>query len=452
MKKVLNFLGNVLIVAVLVVAIVMTVAIITSTRGEKARIPNLFGYALLSVQSDSMESEKGMFVGDIIIDKLLTEDEANDLHVGDVITFIRLGTDGNEFLETHRIVEHVHDREIPAPENEIIDGIWTRGGDKYYTTRGDNTPDVDLDAATQRIAYVYKGSIVGVWTGIRIPKLGTIMDFLQTSMGFMICIVIPVALFFIYQLYVFIITLTRRQKEKALEEVSSKEEELKQKAIAEFLAQQQANAGQTALPETKPAEPEPDNGKKKRKSKKVKEESQEEAETEAAEEAEKEETPGDGPETIEADASTGDDEPAQTEEKKEEAGSEEDASNGEDGSETDEAEETEEKAESEEDASNGEDKSEADEAEETEEEPEEKVEAEETDASNGEDESAQTEEAETEEETDTDADPDEKTEQEAKPDAETADPAHTPEISEEEKERIIREYLAKQAQEPKPEE
>ncbi|MBR5620055.1 MAG: hypothetical protein IKW76_10000, partial [Clostridia bacterium] len=189
MKKVLNFLGNVLIVAVLVVAIVMTVAIITSTRGEKARIPNLFGYALLSVQSDSMESDKGMFVGDIIIDKLLTEDEANALHVGDVITFIRMDTEGNEFLETHRIVEHKSDLEVPAPEEEIIDGIWTRSGDKYYTTRGDNTPDVDLDAATQRVEYVYKTSIVGMWTGIRIPKLGTIMDFLQTSMGFMVCIV-----------------------------------------------------------------------------------------------------------------------------------------------------------------------------------------------------------------------------------------------------------------------
>ncbi len=109
MKKVLSFLGNVLIVAVLIVSVVMTVAIISSTKGEKARIPNLFGYALLTVQTDSMESDKGMFVGDLIIDKMLTEDEANNLKVGDVITFIRSDVDGSEFLETHRIVEHVTD-------------------------------------------------------------------------------------------------------------------------------------------------------------------------------------------------------------------------------------------------------------------------------------------------------------------------------------------------------
>ena len=411
MKKVLNFLGNVLIVAVLVVAIVMTVAIITSTRGEKARIPNLFGYALLSVQSDSMESDKGMFVGDIIIDKLLTEDEANALHVGDVITFIRMDTEGNEFLETHRIVEHKADLEVPAPEEEIIDGIWTRNGDKYYTTRGDNTPDVDLDAATQRVEYVYKTSIVGVWTGIRIPKLGTIMDFLQTSMGFMVCIVIPVALFFIYQLYVFIMTLTRRQKEKALEEVSSKEEELKQKAIAEFLAQQQTSGAEASSPDTKPADeekpkdaqPEPEEkGKKKGKNKKANKEA---AKSEAKAEEDKSEGEDKSEETAEA-------------ESKEEKKSEKDGSEGEDKSGSDakkedktEKSESEDKAETEKaDASKGEDKS------------EEKTETKEADSS------------------------DEKSDAAAETDA---DPDHTPEISEEEKNRIIQEYLAKQAKENK---
>ena len=73
----------------------------------------------------------------------------------------------------------------------------------------------------------------------------------------MVCIVIPVALFFIYQLYIFIMTLTHRQKEKTLEEVANKEAELKAAAVAEFLAQQQANNGGTTPPaaDTAPAEP-----------------------------------------------------------------------------------------------------------------------------------------------------------------------------------------------------
>ena len=73
----------------------------------------------------------------------------------------------------------------------------------------------------------------------------------------MVCVVIPIALFFIYELYVFIMTLTRKQKEKTLQEVADKEAELKAKAVAEFLAQQQSNDGGTTPPaeETKPAAP-----------------------------------------------------------------------------------------------------------------------------------------------------------------------------------------------------
>lgn len=250
MKKVLRFLGNLLITLVLILAIVMTIAVVTSSRSSRVQLPNLFGYALLSVQSDSMESDSGFFTGDLIVDKILTEEEANQLSVGDVISFIR-SMDGQEYLETHRIVSCEIDPSVPR--DEIVDGVWQRGSTRYYVTMGDNTPGVDKFNGGFDVEYTSYVKIYGIWTGIRIPKLGTAMDFLQSSMGFMICVVLPVALFFIYQLYIFIVTLTRRQKEKALEEVSSKEEELKQKAIAEFLATQQANDGQTADPDTKPA-------------------------------------------------------------------------------------------------------------------------------------------------------------------------------------------------------
>lgn len=255
MKKVLRFIGNVLIVLVLIMAIVMTIAVVTSSRGERVHLPNLFGYAILSVQSDSMESEKGFYTGDLIVIHVLSEEEANNLKVGDVITFIRIY--GNQqYLETHRIVSCEGDDFIPP--NEIVDGVWMRGDTRYYTTRGDNTPGVDMIPETENVEYTSYLNIYGIWTGTHIPKLGYIMDFLQSSIGFMICVVLPVALFFIYQLYVFIMTLSRKQKEKALEEVSGKEEELKKKAIEEYLAQQQAAGGSTPAPDsdTKPAKEE----------------------------------------------------------------------------------------------------------------------------------------------------------------------------------------------------
>ena len=255
MKKFLSVIGNILLTIVVIFAVVLTVVVIASTRNAN-RIPSLFGYSFLSVLSDSMEGKDGFYTGDLIIDRTITDGfaEANDLKVGDVITFIRdLGDGSGEFIETHRIVKDPY-----SNPNEIIDGIWHRGNTNYYVTQGDHEIAIDmkLNGDTD---YVSPGAIIGIWTGIRIPKLGAAMEFLRSPTGFMICVVIPIALFFIYELYVFIMTLTRRQKEKTLQEVADKEAELKAKAVAEFLAQQTNDSGTVPPAEdTKPAEPAPE--------------------------------------------------------------------------------------------------------------------------------------------------------------------------------------------------
>ncbi len=237
-KKVARVVSNVLIVVVLIFAILLTVAVITSTRGD-SQLPNLFGKALFNVETDSMKGENGFDPGSLIVVDLLNYDEANSLEVGDVITFKAYLEDSAVYLDTHRIVETLD-----------------RDGSRYYTTKGDNTvvPDKFLASAYD---------IVGVWTGTAIPHLGSVMKFLQSSMGFLICIVIPIAIFFVWQLYKFIALLMDRKREKAVAEIADAEDEIKKKAIAEYLAQQQAeqqSAAQTAAPEVHapPAQPEPE--------------------------------------------------------------------------------------------------------------------------------------------------------------------------------------------------
>ena len=66
-----------------------------------------------------------------------------------------------------------------------------------YITKGDN----NLKSDDNQVA---TGDIVGVYDGFRIPLLGTISTFLQTKTGFISCVILPLALFFIYQLYQFI--------------------------------------------------------------------------------------------------------------------------------------------------------------------------------------------------------------------------------------------------------
>lgn len=230
MKKVGKIIGNIFVTLVMIFAIIMTVLVISSTVGD-AKLPNLFGYAIMSVQTDSMEGPEGFPAGALIVVKLTDDETGNNLNVGDVVTYTAY-YEQQMYYDTHRIIEKE----------------W-HGSYNYYTTKGDNTVTHDEFPITYE-------SIVGVWTGTAIPKLGTIMDFLQSQLGFMLCVVIPTAIFFFFELFKFITTLMDAKKEKAVAAVKDAEEEIKRRLMAEIQAQQaESNAAPAKAPEEKPQAP-----------------------------------------------------------------------------------------------------------------------------------------------------------------------------------------------------
>lgn len=248
MKKFGKILGNILITIILIFSIVMTVAVISSTKDDSG-LPNLFGYAILNVETDSMLSEDGFDAGALIVVRLIEDEECFDLKVGDVITYRRF-YENTTYLDTHRIVANTY---VQSPE--VKDGIWVHGGVPYFVTRGDNTPDIDTTMRGD-IDYASPDNIVGVWTGTAIPNLGTVMSFLQSQLGFMLCVVIPTAIFFFFELFKFITTLMDAKKEKAVAAVKDAEEEIKQRLMAEIQAQQaESNAAPAKVPEEKPQAP-----------------------------------------------------------------------------------------------------------------------------------------------------------------------------------------------------
>lgn len=287
MKKVGKILGDILIAIVMIFAVLMTVLVITSSKSEFG-MPNLMGKAVFNVETDSMDSEEGFPEGSLIIVELLDEEGVEKLEVGDVITFWRT-YDGSQYLDTHRIVDGTKWAFTP---NEVVDGIWVHGGHKNFVTRGDNTPDIDLVIDLSGPEYATASNIVGKWTGTAIPKLGSVMKFLRSQFGFLICVVVPVAIFFLYELYSFIATLMENKKQKNLAAVADAEEEIKKKAIAEFMAQQQAAAGgeeKKAEPEKEQAPPKKEESKAKAKAdEKPAEEKPTEKDEAPAPEAEKE--------------------------------------------------------------------------------------------------------------------------------------------------------------------
>lgn len=214
MKKTLSIIGNVIMWLFVVLAAALTITVFTAQKNE-AGLPNLFGKMPVSVLSDSMNPE--FKAGDLIIDRSLTTAEKSQLAVGDIITFaVDLNGDGEAEINTHRIVTVTED-----------------GGNVYYTTKGDNNPANDN--------YIVRyDQVQGVYTGAKIVGLGKMMNFLSSSKGFLICIVIPLVLFFLYELYRFIATVISVKGKKGL----SKEEEeaLKKQAVEEYLKEQQAQA------------------------------------------------------------------------------------------------------------------------------------------------------------------------------------------------------------------
>ncbi len=222
-KSILGVISDVLLVILIVVAISITVMTFTSKSSETG-IGNVLGYTPFSVQTDSMSPTIGK--GDLIIAKEVNDAEA-ELKVGDVITFYTLMQDsaGNTVkgFNTHRILDVE---------------FYNDGSIHYYVTKGDAMETEDNQK-------VYPDDVVAKQVGagiddagnyvkgVTISGFGNALDFLQSQFGFMICVIIPLALFFIWQVYKLIAMFMASKAENISDDV-------KRRAIEEYLAQQEA--------------------------------------------------------------------------------------------------------------------------------------------------------------------------------------------------------------------
>lgn len=180
--KFLNGLVNVVLVLAIVLAAVSTYVSYVSTSGNG--VPSVFGIRILSIQTESMYPT--LNPGDLIFDKAVKD--PSELQVGDIITYWTV-INGERVLNTHRIYE-------------IYDG----GGYLIFGTKGDN--NTVADALT-----VHESEIVGIYS-TKISGVGKVFDYLQTSTGFLIVVVIPVFIFFLYYLVQFFRVLFEYQNVK----------------------------------------------------------------------------------------------------------------------------------------------------------------------------------------------------------------------------------------------
>ncbi len=205
--------GSVIATVILILCILVAIFAGYSAYATKAGsgVPSVFGFRPFAVQSDSMVPTFKQ--GDLIID--VPVKDVTQLEVGDVITFWTV-INGQKALNTHRIIN-----------------IEDAGNYLYFETRGDNN---NMDDSSS----VHQNDIVGQYK-FKIAGLGTVLDFLQTTLGFGLCIVLPVAIFFIFELIAFFKTLFAYKAEKVRAEVET-QMKIAQAQLAAAQAQAQSQA------------------------------------------------------------------------------------------------------------------------------------------------------------------------------------------------------------------
>ena len=161
----LNIIGIVLCVLLVPVLIINCTLIIQSMIHED-EVPSFGKYIPLIVLTESMEP--AIRSGDMIICQKVNPE---DLEIGDVISYFDPKSSASSVI-THR-----------------IDGKWVdeKTGKLVFHTVGDNNDLTDTwDVPAE--------NIIGKWNdGARIAFVGSIILFMQSTLGLIVCVLLPVA-------------------------------------------------------------------------------------------------------------------------------------------------------------------------------------------------------------------------------------------------------------------
>jgi signal peptidase len=167
-KNIFKVSLNIFFYLIIIILVAFSIANIQIKREND--IANLFGIGFLAVQSDSMEGSNpdSFNEGDLVFVKLLSDEDKENLKIGDVITFYDLSI--KEF-NTHRIVD------INIEE-------------RLMSTKGDKATVNDLPRSIDYALALHIGTL---------PKVGNAIDYVQSPMGFALFIILPVLLIFVYE-------------------------------------------------------------------------------------------------------------------------------------------------------------------------------------------------------------------------------------------------------------
>ena len=233
--KVLKVIRNVAVWLVVALAAGMMIFTIVSVSTFDRNDRSLFGYKAFIVLTDSM-SKTDFDAGDLV---LVKEVDPSTLKEGDIIAYISQNSENFGKTVTHKIRKLTTDAD----------------GQPGFVTYGTTT---DTDDETI-VTYPY---ILGKYSK-HIPKVGTFFQFLKTTPGYIVCILIPFLLLILLE-GIRCIRLFR--KYKAEQQASLQEERKKIEAeraeaqrMMQELLQMKAQMAQSSSEQKAPDEPPSDN-------------------------------------------------------------------------------------------------------------------------------------------------------------------------------------------------
>lgn len=220
-KKILDIVLTAVQIAVVIIAITISAIVIANPIVSSAEVGS-GNIKLLPVLTDSMDgNHKDSFKpGDLVIAS--KPKNVRTLQKDDIITYVG-PVNGIDALITHRIVDIVY-------ESEGIANTYYTVGDKYETV------DEAKAVNPNEVLAVYKYHLKGV---------GNAINWLQDDTNFLLVIVLPLAVLFVYNIIVFVRMLMQGKLDRLREESAQgtnaiDEEEIKRKAIEEYLASKNA--------------------------------------------------------------------------------------------------------------------------------------------------------------------------------------------------------------------
>ena len=232
--KALKIIRSIFAWLIVTAAVCMMIFTIVSVSTFDRADRSLFGYKAFIVLSDSM-SKTDFGAGDLV---LIKEVDPSTLKEGDIIAYTSQNTSNYGETVTHKI------RKLTTDAN----------GEPGFVTYGTTT---DTDDETV-VTYPY---VLGKYQG-RIPKVGTFFQFLKSTPGYIVCILVPFLLLILLE-GIRCIRLFRIYKAEQQAELQAERDKIEadraetQRMMQELLAmkaQMAQNGGETSKTDETPSD------------------------------------------------------------------------------------------------------------------------------------------------------------------------------------------------------